>query len=173
MFVFELNCLIFPYIKKKIISKENAVTKFSTAQKQMDAKRPRSEVENDVENVENEKNEESSSLPSLPSLSRHPEFFLVLLTDVYGSTENYHSYYTVWSQLSPEERDAIHRSTPDSRRGKVPGCDDNHDFGAGYDIDGNEETIPNNIWKSIMEDKDLQLFTRAHHCETTVAYFNE
>lgn len=101
---------------------------------------------------------------------KNPEFFLVILVCVYGDTESYFAQYAPWDKLTEKQRNDIHRSIPETRaQNSIPGCDDDHDFGSGFD----DEILPGNIWKSIDNDKDLSAFTRAHHCETTVAYHNE
>jgi hypothetical protein len=110
--------------------------------------------------LENEKHPQSHQ--------SEPKFFLVMLGDAYGTTENYPAYYTCWSKLTPEQREALYRSVPSSRAGCVPGCDDDHDFGEGRD-----HILEGNIWTCLTEDEQLSAFTRANHCEMTVAYFNE
>jgi hypothetical protein len=102
-----------------------------------------------------------------------PKFFLVVLSDVYGSTDNYPAFYACWSKLTPEQRKALFRSIPSSRAGAIPGCEENHDFGEGVDDQGVDHILEGNIWKCIEKDKDLSAFTRANHCEVTVAYFSE
>jgi hypothetical protein len=103
-----------------------------------------------------------------------PLFFLVILADVYGCTDNYPARYTEWLKLTSEQRKVLFRSVPSSRRADhVPGCDKGHDFGEGIDDEGDDHTLDENIWKSIDNDENLSAFTAANHCETTVAYFSE
>lgn len=101
-----------------------------------------------------------------------PEFMLVLLSDVYGDTENYPAVYAPWNQLTKKQRKALFRSIPDDRNGVVPCCDSDHDFGVGFDAQGEDHVLEGNIWTSIDEDKNISEFTDKHHCEVTVAYFN-
>ena len=118
-------------------------------------------------------NNKNGNDPSSDS-GKNPECFLVILTSVYGETENYPAQYAAWDKLTKKQRKAIHRSIPETRaQMNIPGCDKDHDFGQGQDNEGVDHILPGNIWKSIDNDKDLRAFTRAHHCETTVAYLNE
>ena len=100
-----------------------------------------------------------------------PNFFVVVLIDVYGDTDNCSARYACWSKLSCEERKRVFRSVPSSREGIIPGCDDNHDFGEGF-VDGIDHVVEGNIWK-FLSDENLSTFTRENHCEVTMAYHNE
>lgn len=102
--------------------------------------------------------------------SSNPKYFVVvLLSRPYGSIDNHSVYYTCWSNLTPEQRKGLFHSTPHFRQSSIPGCDDQHDFGHGND----EHFLEGNIWTCLVKDDELSAFTRANHCEVTIAYFDE
>jgi hypothetical protein len=126
-------------------------------------KRERSDVGGDVGGDDVDEHAEETS----------PAFFVVVLTDVYGSTDDYPICYAPWDKLTSEERIALFRSIPDERNGKIQGCDATHDFGEGYDANGDDHVLENNIWSKLASDEKLSTFTRKHHCEVTVAYYSQ
>ena len=128
-------------------------------------------IDDEMNDTTPQKKIKTSSPTPLP---KPPTYLLVILTDVYGCTENYPAVYTEHSKLSDEQRNALYRSIPDTRKElNIPGCDEKHDFGVGYDDEGDDNIIENNIWIHISSDSDIQVFTKNNHCETIIAYYSQ
>ena len=85
-----------------------------------------------------------------------PAYLVVILVDVYGSTEDYGGYYRLFSH--EEDYSKILRSTPTERRGMPL-----------FTKEGDFETP---LWFHFKEDT-LQDFTKENHCVVMIAYMNE
>lgn len=79
---------------------------------------------------------------------------LVMLVDIYGSTEDYSGYYTDRSNLSSSDIELLQRSIPDNREGTI------------LDFENSS------IWTFVNE-KDFPEFTLNNHCQLVIAYENE
>ena len=95
------------------------------------------------------------------------EKILVIMTDAYGSTEDYPAVGTDISNLSDAEIQMLYRSTPGTRRNKIRECNDDFDLGSGFD-----DAFPASIWE-VVKEESIAEYTCAHHCRVIIAYFSE